>query len=45
MSIYWDEPNHSRPTIIVHSLENNKRPIGYAPWPKAKKTKKKRAKK
>lgn len=43
--IDWDT-EHTRVTIIVHPLEKNKRPIGFAPWPTTKKkTKKKRAKK
>lgn len=28
------------PHIVVHALKENKRPIGFAPWPKQKKRKK-----
>ncbi len=39
----------SPPSVIVHALRENKRPIGYAPWPdepepvKRKKRKRKKA--
>jgi hypothetical protein len=29
-------------TITVHPLKQNKRPIGFAPWPKEKKRKKRK---
>lgn len=33
------------PAIVVHALKANKRPIGYAPWPKDKPKKRKAARK
>ncbi len=27
-------PNQTAPAIIIHALKENKRPIGFAPWPK-----------
>ena len=34
----------TEPTITVHPLESNKRPVGFAAWPKEKKKKKKERK-
>jgi len=28
-----DYPTRTAPTITVHALKSNKRPIGFAPWP------------
>ena len=40
-----DVPDGAAPTITVHALKENKRPIGFAPWPEKPKQKKaKRAK-
>ena len=40
-----DAPEGAAPTIVAHALKENKRPIGFAPWPEKKKAKKaKRAK-
>jgi hypothetical protein len=33
---------HPGPSIVVHALRKNKRPVGFAPWPKERKKKKKR---
>lgn len=33
---------YDRPTIVVHPLKRNKRPIGFAPWPQEKPAKKRR---
>ena len=30
-------PPRAAPTITVHALRENKRPVGFAPWPKEKK--------
>jgi len=35
-------PGQSPPSITVHALKENKRPIGFAPWPEEKKKRKKR---
>ena len=35
-----DGPVYNRPTIVVHPLKENKRPIGFAPWPDPPKPKK-----
>lgn len=34
-----DYSHQSPPAIIIHVLKENKRPIGFAPWPKEKKRK------
>lgn len=31
---------HEPPSVTVHALKQNKRPVGFAPWPKAKRKKK-----
>jgi hypothetical protein len=28
------------PGIVIHALKGNKRPVGFAPWPKEKKKRK-----
>lgn len=38
------EPEHPR-SITVYALNENKRPVGFAPWPKQPKAKKKSGKK
>ena len=38
-------PVYDRPLIVVHALRKNKRPVGFAPWPKPKKRKRKKGKK
>jgi hypothetical protein len=43
-----DYPYLAPPAITVHALKENKRPIGYAPWPepaKPKRVRKPRARK
>jgi hypothetical protein len=37
-----DVPSHELAPIVVHALTENKRPVGFAPWPKEKKRKKKK---
>ena len=37
-----DGPVYNRPSITVYPLKHNKRPVGYAPWPKPKKKRKKK---
>lgn len=37
-----DYPRLSPPAITVHALKENKRPIGYAPWPEPVKPKRTR---
>lgn len=49
MSIVPDPAEYvpvAAPAIVVHALRENKRPIGFSPWPEEpkKKRKKKRAK-
>ena len=34
-------PDQNAPHIVVHALRENKRPVGFAPWPKSEKPKKK----
>ena len=42
----WQEPvRESPPSITVYALAANKRPAGFAPWPKVSKPKKGRKKK
>ena len=44
----WEYPDRNPPGIVVHALRENKRPIGFAPWPEERlpeKPKKKRKKK
>jgi hypothetical protein len=37
-----DSPVYERPSITVYPLKENKRPVGFAPWP-VEKAKRKRA--
>ena len=37
--------SHAPHTVTIYALEANKRPVGYAPWPKEKKRKKHRKRK
>lgn len=45
----WEMGTHAPPSVIVHALKKNKRPIGFAPWPEeqepAKSEKRKRKRK
>lgn len=36
---------HSQPSITVYALKENKRPIGFAPWPEEPTKKRKKGKK
>lgn len=39
----YPEPDApERLTITVHALKENKRPVGFAPWPKPKRSKRKK---
>lgn len=38
-------PVYDRPVVVVHALRENKRPVGFAPWPKPKKKRKRKGKK
>jgi len=38
-------PDRTAPAITVHALKENKRPIGFAPWPEPAKPKRARKKK
>lgn len=40
----YDYDSASPPNIVVHALRENKRPIGYAPWPGEPKRKRKKKK-
>ncbi len=40
---YDEQPwSEDRPSITVYPLRENRRPIGFAPWPKEKKAKKRK---
>ena len=44
----WEPPDydsHPFTTIVVAALRENKRPVGFAPWPEPEKAAKKRKKK
>ncbi len=42
----WDlpVPEYRPPSVVVHALRENKRPVGFAPWPKKPPKKRKRKK-
>lgn len=41
----WYYPDNDPPHIVVHALRENKRPVGFAPWPENPEPKCKKKKK
>jgi hypothetical protein len=41
----WSDDRKDQPSIVVLPLKQNKRPVGFAPWPDLPKRKKRKKKK